>query len=184
MRTNRTDQNFLQGLPCHGEIGLKQPFPSTTQGIGEPYLLQVGLVGAQHCKLPPPMVRYLRKNLFLVGFSADLANGTAHWRRGSLRIKYQQQNNPSYALLRHTYAEIAKRCKTPIYSSPFNLTVHPLGGAGPGNNSHEGVINHHGEVHGHPGLYIADGAAMPGSPGVPPSMSIAAWASHVSEQML
>lgn len=181
---DRADQDFLQGLPCHGEIGLKQPLQSTTHGFDEPYLLQVGMVGAQHCKLPPFLVRYLRKNLLLVGFSADLANGTARWKRGRLRIEYHEKRNPSYAVMHETFAEISKRCNTPIYSLPFNLTVHPLGGAGPGNTADDGVIDHQGEVHGHPGLYVADGAAMPGSPGVPPSMSIAAWASQLSEHIV
>lgn len=176
---NRPDKNFLQGLPCHGEIGLK----GSTDDSGAPYLLQVGLVGVQHCKLPSFVVRYLQKNLLMVGFSADMANGTASWKRGKLRIKYNKKDNPSYAVIKNTFAEIRRRCKKSLYSLPFNFTVHPLGGATPGQNAETGVVDHRGEVYGHPGLFVVDGAALPGAPGVPPSMSIAAWSSHVSQHI-
>lgn len=174
---DQTNRDFLSGLPCHGEINLKSP----PEGASDAHFLQVGLIGFQHAKLPPVLVRYLRKNLLLVGFSADLANGTARWQRGRLRIDYHDNQSPSYAVVRHTFAEIAKRCNTPVHSLPFNLTVHPLGGCRPGEDEHSGVVNHKGEVHGHEGLYVVDAAALPGAPGVPPSMSIAAWSSHVCE---
>jgi len=179
-KVNRTDQDFLQGLPCHGEIGLKEP--ATERDAT--YLLQVGLVGFQHAKLPPVLVRYLRKNLLLVGFAADRANGTARWIRDRMRIEYHEHKNPSYAVLRNTYAEISNRCGTPLQSVPFNITVHPLGGAVPGQGIELGVLDNHGEVYDHPGLHVVDGAALPGAPGVPPSMSIAAWSSYVSQQIV
>lgn len=176
---DRLDQNFMEGLPCHGEIGLKEPVDEAD----ELYLLQVGLVGFQHAKLPPVLIRYFRNNLILVGFAADRANGIAKWKGGRMRIKYNQGQNPSYAMLRDTYAAISERLGTPMHHLPFNLTVHPLGGAVPGADAESGVVDHRGEVHGHEGLYVIDGAAMPGAPGAPPSMSIAAWSSHVCQQI-
>lgn len=176
-RVDRQDKDFLSGLPCHGEINLQEP----VEGGDEAYFLQVGLIGFQHTKLPPMLVRYLRKNLMLVGFSADRANGTASWKRGRVRIKYDERLNGSYAVVRETFAEIARRSKTSTISPPFNITVHPIGGARPGDTADTGLLDEHGEVHGHPGLYVVDGAALPKAPGVPPSMSIAAWSSYVCQ---
>ena len=59
------------------------------------------------------------------------------------------------------------------------ITVHPLGGCGMGETGAEGVVNHMGEVfigdsgETHQGLFVVDGAIMPRSLGVNPSLSIA-----------
>lgn len=62
-------------------------------------------------------------------------------------------------------------------------TVHPLGGASIGRSPAEGVVDHAGQVFGHRGLYVLDGAACPGAPGVPPSMTIAALAERAASLM-
>ncbi len=64
------------------------------------------------------------------------------------------------------------------------VTIHPLGGAGMAESPDDGVTNPVGEVHGHPGLYIADGSLLPTPTGVPPSMTIAALAEYVAENLL
>lgn len=58
-------------------------------------------------------------------------------------------------------------------------TVHPMGGAAMANSMEEGVTNLHGEVFGHPGLFVADASLFPAPTGVAPSMTIAAVAEHV-----
>jgi cholesterol oxidase len=64
------------------------------------------------------------------------------------------------------------------------ITVHPLGGAPMGRHADEGVCDPYGEVHGYPGLYIADGAALPGPVGANPSLTIAALADRMSTRLL
>jgi cholesterol oxidase len=64
------------------------------------------------------------------------------------------------------------------------ITVHPLGGAAMGRHPGEGVSDAYGEVFDHPGLYIADGAVMPGPVGANPSLTIAAMADRMSTRML
>lgn len=178
-RINRKDCDFLAGLPCHGELALREP----VKGDEVANFIQVGLVGFQHAKLPPFLVRYLRHNLLLVGYSTDRADGIAVWKRGRLRIEYHADRSPSYDVIRRSFAEFARYSRAPITGLPFTLTVHPLGGAALGSDDRSGVVDHRGEVYGHPGLYVVDGAALPRSPGVPPSMSIAAWSSHVAENL-
>jgi cholesterol oxidase len=62
-------------------------------------------------------------------------------------------------------------------------TVHPLGGASIGRTPEDGVVDHTGEVFGNPGLFIADGTLYPRSPGVPPSLTIAALAERQASMM-
>jgi cholesterol oxidase len=56
------------------------------------------------------------------------------------------------------------------------LTAHILGGAVMGATAETGVIDVQHEVHGHPGLYVADASAIPANLGVNPSLSITAFA--------
>jgi cholesterol oxidase len=64
--------------------------------------------------------------------------------------------------------------------TPLPMTWHPLGGA-----CMETVCDLYGRVHGHPGLYVLDGALMPGTTGAcNPSMTIAAIAEHAMDEIV
>jgi cholesterol oxidase len=47
-----------------------------------------------------------------------------------------------------------------------------------------GVVDPWGRVHGHPGLWVADGSVMPGPVGPNPSFTIAAIADRFAEAMI
>ncbi|KQU08046.1 GMC family oxidoreductase N-terminal domain-containing protein [Rhizobium sp. Leaf453] len=64
------------------------------------------------------------------------------------------------------------------------VTPHPLGGCGMAASSAAGTIDHAGEVFGHPGLYVVDGAAVPRPIGLNPSKTIAALAERTLDIML
>ncbi|MDN3514011.1 MAG: GMC family oxidoreductase [Candidatus Brocadia sp.] len=64
------------------------------------------------------------------------------------------------------------------------ITVHPLGGCKMGNEIHDGVVNHKGEVFHYPNLYVADGSIFPKALGVNPSLTIAALAERNADIML
>ena len=68
--------------------------------------------------------------------------------------------------------------------STLKTTAHPLGGACIGRNINEGVVDGKGEAFGRPGLYVADAAALPKPVEGPPSMTVAARANHVGEQLI
>ena len=64
------------------------------------------------------------------------------------------------------------------------VTVHPLGGCRMGESATTGVVDHRGEVFGHPNLYVADGAILSAPTGRNPSMTIAALAERVAAMMV
>lgn len=64
------------------------------------------------------------------------------------------------------------------------ITVHPLGGCPMGASAAEGVVDAHGQVFGHPGLFVVDGAAMPGPVGSNPSLTIAAFARRAAHSII
>ena len=48
----------------------------------------------------------------------------------------------------------------------------------------DGVVNDRGEVWGHPGLFVVDGAIIPGALSVNPSMTITALSERVAHWMI
>jgi cholesterol oxidase len=64
------------------------------------------------------------------------------------------------------------------------ITVHPLGGCAMSDDPARGVVDTRGNVHGHPGLHVADGSVMPGPVGPNPSLTIAAVADRFADAMI
>jgi cholesterol oxidase len=62
----------------------------------------------------------------------------------------------------------------------YLITPHPLGGCGMGMSREDGVVDHRGAVFGYPGLYVIDGAIIPGALGVNPSRTIGALAERAA----
>jgi cholesterol oxidase len=65
----------------------------------------------------------------------------------------------------------------------YLITPHPLGGCGMGTGRENGVVDHCGEVFGHPNLFVLDGAIVPEAVGVNPSRTIAALAERASRMI-
>lgn len=63
------------------------------------------------------------------------------------------------------------------------VTPHPLGGCAMAATPENGVVNHRGEVFGHPNLYVADGSIIPRAIGLNPSKTIAALAERIAVLM-
>jgi cholesterol oxidase len=60
------------------------------------------------------------------------------------------------------------------------VTPHPLGGCCMGRDAADGVVDHRGEVFGHPGLFVVDGSMIPRSLGVNPSRTIGGLAERAA----
>ncbi|MET8160467.1 GMC family oxidoreductase [Sphaerisporangium sp. NPDC005289] len=129
-------------------------------------------------------------SLPLLGMGRDVPDGELRLRGGRLDVEWNQQaSDEYYGRLRATMRRIAdvlgaEHAGMPSWLGKRIITVHPLGGAPMGRHPGEGVCDAYGEVFDHPGLFIADGAALPGPVGANPSLTIAALADRMSTRLL
>jgi choline dehydrogenase-like flavoprotein len=126
-------------------------------------------------------------NLFAIG--RDNAGGRLRLRGGRLDVTwpYLRQNRALVSRMEAAMAEVAA-----AYGGHFSplltwslfrkiITVHPLGGCRLSDSPEHGVVSPHGEVHGYPGLFVADGSVIPTAIGFHPVMTISALAERTAE---
>ncbi|MFD0660618.1 GMC family oxidoreductase [Thermocatellispora tengchongensis] len=129
-------------------------------------------------------------SLPLLGMGRDVADGMLRLRDGRLDVEWSTATSEAYfERLRKTMQRIAdvlgaEYADNPTWFRKRIITVHPVGGAPIGRHPGEGVCDPYGEVFGYPGLYVADGAAMPGPVGTNPSLTIAAMADRMCSRLL
>lgn len=129
-------------------------------------------------------------SLPLLGMGRDVPDGLMRLRRGRLDVQWTTETSMRYfERVRATMREIAESLDASyldnhMWFSRRIVTVHPLGGAPIGHHPVEAVCDAHGQVFGLPGLYVADGAAVPGPVGPNPSLTIAALADRMCTRML
>lgn len=129
-------------------------------------------------------------SLPLLGMGRDLPDGRMGLRRGYLDIDWTTLTSRRYfERVRTTMGEVAGALggefrDNPLWWTRRVVTVHPLGGAPMGRHPAEGVCDSYGEVFGFPGLYVLDGAALPGPVGANPSLTIAAFADRACQHIL
>ncbi|RAY16665.1 FAD-dependent oxidoreductase [Actinomadura craniellae] len=129
-------------------------------------------------------------SLPLLGMGRDTPDGLLRLKDGRLDTIWSTETSEEhFERLRKTMQRMADvlgagYADNPIWFRKRIVTVHPLGGVPMGRHPGEGVCDSHGEVFGFPGLYIADGAAMPGPVGANPSLTIAALADRMCTHLL
>lgn len=129
-------------------------------------------------------------SLPLLGMGRDVADGVMGLRKGYLDVNWTTKTSEEYfSEVRHTMSRIADDLGSSLKDNPIwwtkrVITVHPLGGAPIGRHVAEAVCDSHGEVFGFPGLYVLDGAAMPGPVGANPSLTIAALSNRACDRIL
>ncbi|UVO11672.1 GMC oxidoreductase [Mycobacterium sp. SVM_VP21] len=142
--------------------------------------------------LPGPVRRWLSETVFLFatgrepGIRLHAADGVP------FAPAYKASNTDFYAQTDARVKRIAEAYQPSWFRGNWPggqrsrrlVTVHPVGGAAIGASPDDGVIDHCGEVFGHPGLFIADGSIYPAAPGVPPSLGIAAMAERQAALMI
>ncbi|MCW2879203.1 MAG: glucose-methanol-choline oxidoreductase [Sphaerisporangium sp.] len=130
------------------------------------------------------------RSLPLLGMGRDVPDGELRLRDGKLDVQWSSQaSDDHYERLRATMRRIsdvlgAEHSGMPAWLGKRIVTVHPLGGVPMGRHPGEGVCDAYGEVFDHPGLFIADGAALPGPVGANPSLTIAALADRMCTRLL
>lgn len=178
-RAGQDTQDFRQSPPSMGRFQVSnQP--------DAPYLYATGLNILQQIPFLPELLQNQMKHwLILVGMGQDEASGKVSWNKHDISVQFEQNKSPIFNNIYQSFKQLKTISKRRAWFLPqVAMTVHPLGGARVGMNAEQGVVNGNGEVFGHPNLYITDGSALPAATGTPPSMTIAAWSSHVSQAIL
>lgn len=106
-----------------------------------------------------------------------------HWPGAGASPAIERDNERLRQACRATQGEFVPN---PLWTAPLGrqlVTVHPVGGCGMGDDAARGVVNDRGQVYAgssgttlHPGLYVCDGAVLPGPAGVNPLLTISALA--------
>lgn len=149
------------------------------------YVLLEGGVALGGARLPRLMRRMLASSTFINTIGRDNADAQLALRGEGLALS--KALDPG--LFSEMYADLRRlgdgygASKT-LLDEHSVMTAHPMGGAAIADTPANGVVDHRGEVFRCPGLYVADGAAYPAPPGVPPSLTIAAMAERGAELML
>jgi cholesterol oxidase len=177
------------GQPSVGWLRPLAPLLWRTLPAAVPFAFRRGLL-SRPSRLPAPHrgdPRHMT-NLFAIG--RDNAGGRVSLRRGGrldVRWRYPEENRALVARMEAAMSEVAA-----CYGGHFSpivtwnlfrkiLTVHPLGGCALSHTPADGVVSPHGEVHGYPGLFVADGSVVPSSIGFHPVMTISALAERTAE---
>jgi cholesterol oxidase len=176
---NEPDTDISTGLPSKGSLFLRdaeEPRAAISRN---------SLPSIDSYPIPKAWRERLKRGHVVSGMGLDAADGVVSLRRnGRLKIDFDPANSPVYARIHATMMEMARRSGRKVYVSRRPSTVHPMGGACVGPPEAGGVIDATGQVHGHPGLFVADAAALPAPTGAPPTQTIATWAEHVAAAFL
>lgn len=125
-----------------------------------------------------------RSSMPVLTMGRDRATGHVTLNGKYLDCDWDEQGSADYydrvvrEVTRIAHALGARYADNPSFKWNFQqvLSAHPLGGCPMGHDPGDGVVDAYGEVFGHPGLYVADGAVLPGPVGPNPSLTIAALA--------
>jgi cholesterol oxidase len=127
----------------------------------------------------------------LLGMGRDVPDGHLRLEDGMLESDWSIKRSSDYfTRMRDTMRGIADawdagfRDNALWYLNRRVITVHPLGGVPMGRDASEGVVDVHGEVFGHPGLYVADGSIMPGPVGANPALTIGALSDRFADGII
>lgn len=138
-------------------------------------------------------------SLPVLGMGRDVPDGVMHLDGDWLEVDWNMESSRAYfARVKDLMEQVAEQLDGKLVVNPTwwlkrVVTVHPLGGCPMGTHAElppagtpgaPGVVDDHGEVFGHPGLFVADGAVMPGPVGPNPSLTIAALAERFSTRMI
>lgn len=146
------------------------------------YVLLEGGVALGGARIPQALRRRLAASTFINTIGRDSADAELSLHGDVLGLDKRVDR----ALFDEMHADLRRvgerygAAKT-LLRTGTPMTAHPMGGAAIADSPADGVVDHRGEVFGYPGLYVADGAAYPAPPGVPPSLTIAALAERQAE---
>ena len=138
--------------------------------------------------------RFSQNALPLLGMGRDVPDGTLHlrdpdgdpvldttWNTRTSRRYFETMAARMRLLARAMGGELHLN---PSFLLRRVITVHPLGGLPMSTTERTGVVDDVGRVHGVPGLRVCDGSVFPGPVGANPSLTIAAFADRLADDLI
>ena len=126
----------------------------------------------------------------LLAMGRDIPGGRLRLQGERLELDWSvEPSDDYYDGVRDSLTELAATLDGHLVKDPLDrrsraVTVHPVGGCPMARDPRRGVVDAWGRVHGHPGLWVADGSVMPGPVGPNPSFTIAALADRFADAMI
>ena len=174
---NEDGADFTIGLSSKGGIVLRNA-PEPRSPVG-----QYPLPSIDAYPFPRALRERLKRGLIVSSMGIDAMDGVISLKNGKLDIDFNPKHSPVFAQGYDTMMEMARLSRRKIYVGKRPSTVHPMGGACVGKLDQGGVVDAGGEVHGNPGLYVGDAAALPAVIGAPPTQTIGTWAENVARHL-
>jgi cholesterol oxidase len=177
------DRDLSKSTPATGFVRKKD---GSGVGGGRPWPMIVAgaMPSPDNLPLPKFIKRLFTDGAFIAGMGADAQDGTVSLEKGRLTIDYDPDRSQIFQDTANAMDLVTEGTGEKILYMNHPTTVHPMGGACVGNSIEDGVVDTHGEVFDHPGLYVGDAAVLPRPVGGPPSMTIGAWADHLAESFV
>ncbi|WP_413294546.1 GMC oxidoreductase [Bdellovibrio sp. HCB185ZH] len=133
---------------------------------------------------------FTRKAMVLLGMGRDRSDGVVSLQDdGQTVINWNLKTSSlHFDRMREEMKKVAQNLGGKFLDNPLThldkvIAVHPLGGCPMGDTEETGLVNTRGEVFGYDGLYVVDGSILPTSTGTNPSLTIAAMAELIAEQI-
>lgn len=133
---------------------------------------------------------FTRKAMVLLGMGRDRSDGVVSLREdGQTVINWDLKTSDThFDRMREEMKKLTAHLGGTFMDNPLThldkvIAVHPLGGCPMSDSPESGFVNTHGEVYGYEGLYVVDGSILPTSTGTNPSLTIAAVAEFIAEQI-
>ncbi|MEK2690662.1 GMC family oxidoreductase [Bdellovibrio sp. GT3] len=133
---------------------------------------------------------FTRKAMVLLGMGRDRSDGVVSLRDdGQTVINWDiKTSDLHFDRMREEMKKVAENLDGTFMDNPLThldkvIAVHPLGGCPMGDSADSGLVSPRGEVYGYEGLYVVDGSILPTSTGTNPSLTIAAVAEFIADQI-
>ena len=177
------DRDSTRGTSAHGRLY----YDGAERGSD----IGVFIGGPDKPPLPSWLPGFLKRKIHDVGatfqviaMGPDRAEGTLRFDNGRVKLEYDPSTSPVYEKIWHAFDRLSELSGKQVkYDRKALFTCHPMGGCRIADDPRDGVVDAMGEVHGNPGLYISDASTLPAPTGLPPSITIAARASFVGENL-
>ncbi len=182
-RPNIGPCNSRLGSPIHGRLKTRDH----PQGVN---LIIGGLDAMPLPRWMPSrakawMAERAQRQFQLIAMGVDQANGTVSFVQNRLRLNYDLNDSPVYRTIFDTLDHLSGVSGARVkFERKSAVTAHAMGGCRIGASPDQGVVDGEGQVYGSPGLFVADASVLPAPTGGPPSLTIAAWSSHVASSLL